>query len=409
MLMAGEASGDLLAAELVSALREKIPSSPRFLGAGGPKMAAVGVELAFDLTRHSVIGVSDVLKNYFKFRRLFNQLLQLAIDQKPDAIIGVDYGGFNLRFGHAIKQYVRKHPDGWNPKIIQFVSPQVWASRPGRADRLAADYDLLLSIFPFEKDWYVRRVPQLRVEFVGHPMIDRFILEGQVPRAPMPEKPGSPGDRPTEILLLPGSRKSELQRHLPPMLRALDLIQDQFPEVRAKMVLPNLELKKELVISMNRISKELSRRGRKLGLNSMPSAPENSSRNIEFQIGNLPQALRQAEIAIASTGTVTMECAFFGVPTVTLYKTSWLTYEIARRIVTVKSLTMPNLLAKEEIFPEFVQDAATPENIAGAALALLQNEPRRQKIKSQLAKIIATLGEPGAAKRAAGAIAQLFA
>ena len=122
---------------------------------------------------------------------------------------------------------------------------------------------------------------------------------------------------------------------------------------------------------------------------------------VEIQIGNLPQALAAADLAIASTGTVTMECAFFGVPTVTLYKTSWLTYQIARRIVTVKSLTMPNLLADEEIFPEFVQGAATPENIAGAALDLLQNEPRRTQIKIWLAAIVSALGEPGASTRAA--------
>ena len=188
MLIAGEASGDLLAAELVSALRASIfirqlPSAPQFFGAGGREMAAAGVELAFDLTQHSVIGISDVLKNYFKFRRLFNQLLALAIERKPDVIIGVDYGGFNLRFGHAIKQYVRDNPfSKWNPKIVQFVSPQVWASRPGRADRLAADYDLLLSIFPFEKDWYAQRVPKLRVEFVGHPMVGRFRMTKQEPR-----------------------------------------------------------------------------------------------------------------------------------------------------------------------------------------------------------------------------------
>jgi lipid-A-disaccharide synthase len=118
--------------------------------------------------------------------------------------------------------------------------------------------------------------------------------------------------------------------------------------------------------------------------------------------------LAQADIAIASTGTVTMECAYFSVPTVTLYKTSWLTYEIGKRIVTVKSLTMPNLLAGEEVYPEFIQEAATAENIAGAALELLQNEPRRQKIKSQLEKIVASLGEPGAAQRAAAAILSLF-
>ena len=180
MLIAGEASGDLLAAELVSALRAPSsilhpPSSPVFFGAGGAKMAAAGVELAFDLTQHSVIGFSDVLKNYFKFRRLFNQLLALAIERKPDVVIGVDFGGFNLRFGHAVREYLRDNPfSKWNPKIVQFVSPQVWASRPGRADLLAADYDLLLSIFPFEKAWYARRAPKLRVEFVGHPMIGRF-------------------------------------------------------------------------------------------------------------------------------------------------------------------------------------------------------------------------------------------
>jgi lipid-A-disaccharide synthase len=392
MLIAGEASGDLLAAELVSALREEIPSStlhppssPFFFGAGGSRMAAAGVELAFDLTQHSVIGVSDVLKNYFKFRRLFNQLLALAIERKPDAVIGVDYGGFNLRFGHAVKEYTRENPfANWNPKIIQFVSPQVWASRPGRAHRLAADYDLLLSIFPFEKYWYARRVPQLRVEFVGHPMVERFNSEGRVPRAPIPENSGARRARPSEILLLPGSRADELRRHLPPMLGALKLIREKLPSAKAKMVLPDETLK------------QLAGR-----LSALPS-------DMEIQIGNLPQALAQADVAIASTGTVTMECAFFGVPTVTLYKTSWSTYQIGKRIVNVKWLTMPNILADEEIFPEFVQNAATPENIAAAALELLQNEPRRIQIKKRLAEVVSSLGGPGATTRAATAILSLF-
>jgi lipid-A-disaccharide synthase len=392
MLIAGEASGDLLAAELVSALREEIPSStlhppssPFFFGAGGSRMAAAGVELAFDLTQHSVIGVSDVLKNYFKFRRLFNQLLALAIERKPDAVIGVDYGGFNLRFGHAVKEYTRENPfANWNPKIIQFVSPQVWASRPGRAHRLAADYDLLLSIFPFEKYWYARRVPQLRVEFVGHPMVERFNSEGRVPRAPIPENSGARRARPSEILLLPGSRADELRRHLPPMLGALKLIREKLPSAKAKMVLPDETLK------------QLAGR-----LSALPS-------DMEIQIGNLPQALAQANVAIASTGTVTMECAFFGVPTVTLYKTSWSTYQIGKRIVNVKWLTMPNILADEEIFPEFVQNAAIPENIAAAALELLQNEPRRIQIKKRLAEVVSSLGGPGATTRAATAILSLF-
>jgi len=388
MLIAGEASGDLLAAELVSALCGQLfaldaRSSPQFFGAGGSKMAAAGVELAFDLTRHSVIGISDVLKNYFKFRRLFNQLLALAIERRPDVVIGVDYGGFNLRFGHAVKEYVRNNPfSKWNPKIVQFVSPQVWASRPGRADLLAADYDLLLSIFPFEKDWYARRVPKLRVKFVGHPMVGRFNSEGRVPRAPDSDNLVTRGVRPSEILLLPGSRRSELQRHLPVMLDGLKMIQEKLPAAKAKMVLPD---------------------------ESLVQLAKSSGVNLEIQTGNLPEALARADVAIASTGTVTMECAFFGVPTVTLYKTSALTYQIARRIVTVKSLTMPNLLAGEEVFPEFIQNAATPENIARAALGLLQDVALRTKIKSQLAKIISSLGEPGASQRAAEAILSLFA
>ena len=165
------------------------------------------------------------------------------------------------------------------------------------------------------------------------------------------------------------------------MMAALKLIQAQQPAVQVKLVLPN-ETLAQLALA--------------------------AGAKVEIQIGQLPQALAQADVAIASTGTVTMECAFFGVPTVTLYKTSFLTYEIARRIVTVKSLTMPNLLSGEEVFPEFLQGAATPENLAGAALDLLQNKARRATIKNQLGRIIATLGEPGAPARAADAVLSLL-
>ena len=383
MLIAGEASGDLLAAELVAALRAASSpgtATPQFFGAGGPKMSAAGVDLAFDLTQHSVIGVTDVLKKLLKFKRLFNQLLALAIERKPDVVIGVDYGGFNLRFGQAVKKYVRENPfSQWNPKIAQFVSPQVWASRPGRADKLARDYDLLLSIFPFEQAWYAARVPQLRVEFVGHPMIGRFANDDLQFASEV--KTASVINRKSQILLLPGSRKSELQRHLPVMLAALKLIQEKMPAAKAKMVLPNPAL---------------------------VALAKSLGADLEIQIGELPWALAEADVALASTGTVTMECAFFGVPTVTLYKTSWLTYQIAKRIVTVKSLTMPNLLAGETVYPEFIQNDATPEHLAGAALDLLQDETHRAQIKAQLGKIIASLGEPGAAGRAAEAILSLF-
>jgi lipid-A-disaccharide synthase len=192
MLIAGEPSGDLLAAELVRAIRAEFASAPavatpdyqplyaslepRFFGAGGPHMAAAGVELAYDMTDHAVIGLSDVLKNLLKFRYLLKSLQRLAQEREPDAIICVDFAGFNLRFAKAIRRYVRGHQDwfhDWNPKIVQYVSPQVWASREHRAYDLAHNYDLLLSTFSFEKEWYRKRVPQLKVEFVGNPILDR--------------------------------------------------------------------------------------------------------------------------------------------------------------------------------------------------------------------------------------------
>src|SRR5258707_7482040 len=236
MLIAGETSGDMLAAELVRALRKELSDAeaistpdyqplhtslePRFFGAGGPRMAAEGVELAFDLTAHSVIGLSEALKNYLKFRRLFHQLLEMAFERQPDAIICVDFSGFNRRFAHAIKQHARTHSGwfhDWSPRIIQYVSPQVWASREDRAYQMARDYDLLLSIFPFEKEWYAKKVPQLPVEFIGHPIIDRHLkAEGRGEKAEPsavassnPHTPASP-----VVLLLPGSRISEVKRHL---------------------------------------------------------------------------------------------------------------------------------------------------------------------------------------------------
>jgi lipid-A-disaccharide synthase len=392
MLIAGEASGDTLAAELVRALRQEFADAkgvltsdlqpletslePRFFGAGGPCMAAEGVELAFDMTEHSVVGLSEVFRNILKFRRLFLQLFQFALRRQPDVIICVDFSGFNRRFAHAIKHYARRHADwfhDWNPKLIQYVSPQVWASREGRAPKMARDFDLVLSIFPFEKAWYAEHVPQMRVEFVGHPIVGRYD-EGRGLRGE-----GRGGSGTPMVLLLPGSRPDELRRHLPVMLGALDLIRAKIPEVRARMVLPNEELIKQ---------------ARELGVPP----------GLDGRTGGLPESLAEASIAIASTGTVTTECAYFRVPTVALYKTSWSNYQIARRLVKVKYLAMPNLLAGDEVFPEFIQDAATPDNLAGAAVDLLRDAPRRARIKAKLAEIVTTLGGPGAAQRAAKAI-----
>jgi lipid-A-disaccharide synthase len=393
MLIAGELSGDLLAAELVQALREAVvrleaqPTAdlqplqaslaPRFFGAGGPRMAEAGVRLAFDMTRHAVVGLIEVLRHYAKFRRLFHRMLRLALENQPDAIICVDFSGFNRRFAHAVRQRLRARRgffNNWQPKIIQYVSPQVWASREGRVGQLARDLDLLLSLFPFEKEWYALRAPHLRVEFVGHPIGDRF----KVPRSEF-QVPGSP----PLVLLLPGSRPGELRRHLPVMLEAARRLAAE-RQLEFRIVLPNDALAEQA------------------------RAQPASLPGLAIQAGDLADALAQAALAIASTGTVTMECAFFGVPTVAIYKTSWSTYQVAKRLIRVNFLAMPNLLAGEAIFPEFIQHAATPENITRAARELLDNPPRREAIQRKLAKVVGSLGGPGASQRAAQAILRLL-
>ncbi len=399
MLIAGETSGDILCAELVRALRQRFvevaPISsydyqplahslePRFFGAGGPAMAAAGVELAFDLTAHSIIGISGVLRHYFKFRRLFHKLLRLSFEREPDAIICIDFSGFNRRFAHAVKAYVRGRLDwfhDWNPALIQYVSPQVWASRPGRARQIEQDYDLLLSTFPFESAWYARRAPRLPVQFVGNPIVDRYAHNGRGTVAPGATAPPAPTSaRPRTLLLLPGSRAGELARHLTVMVEATKTLRARIPGLRARMVLPTESLA------------ELARRA--------PGATD-----VEMIVGGLRQALLEADAAIACTGTVTLECAYFGVPTVTLYKTSLANYEIGKRVIAVKWLTMPNILADEEIFPEFVQGAATAGNLARAAGDLLTDEAKRARVKARLEQLVASLGEPGAAHRAATAI-----
>jgi lipid-A-disaccharide synthase len=392
MVIAGEASGDVLAAELVRAIREElaetaaVPTSdyqplqtslePRFFGAGGTQMAAAGVEMALDMTVHSVLGLFEALAKPMELRRLFRRLFKLALERQPDVIICVDFSEFNLLFAQAIRRYARAHADcfhDWSPRMVRYPSPQVWAAREGRVYRMARDFDLVLSIFPFEKDWYAKRVPQLRVEFVGHPIVDRY------PGARAAEGAGQGTAGQQTVLLLPGSRRSELRRHLPVMLEALALLHAKVPNLRARMVLPK---------------EDLFQQAKALRLPAM----------LEVQLGGLPQALATADVAIASTGTVTMECAYFGMPTVALYKTSWLTFQIARQMVKVKYLAMPNLLANEAIFPEFIQGAATADNLTNATLELLRDAPRRARVKAQLAQVVASLGAPGAARRAARAV-----
>ena len=398
MLIAGEASGDMLAAELVGELRAGMMRhytysanaqpldadlAPRFFGAGGPRMAEAGVDLAFDLTQHSVVGLSGPIKHFLRLKRIFDQLVALAVEREPHVIIGVDFSEFNTRFAAAIKRHViarRGTFNNWEPKIVRYVSPQAWASREGRVYQMQENLDLLLSIIPFEKAWYAARVPKLRVEFVGYPMFDRHLNTKIAARD---------AEYVPTVVLLPGSRKSELQRHFPVMLEAFGKIRDAMPSVRAIAILPN-----ETLAGMARAQ--------------LASSPGTANSALRIQVGGLSEVLIQATVAIASTGTVTMECAYFGVPTVTLYKASWWEYEIVRRLIKVKWLTMANILANDPVFPEFIQHAASPENLSRAALEFLRDESCRENVKARLKEIIAPFGGRRASRNAAEAILKLL-
>ena len=407
MVIAGEPSGDLLAAELVNALREKLvkrqaqPTAdlqpletslePEFFGAGGPAMRAAGVEIAVDMTQHAVVGLVEVLKHYGTFRGLFNQLFRLATEREPHAIICVDFSGFNSRFAQAIRKYCSSHQRpffNWRPKVIQYISPQVWASRPKRAYTLARNFDLLLSIFPFEKDWYARYTPDFRVEYVGHPLVDRYTgFKARHASQPRPRTSSlapewTEGEPKPLVALLPGSRKEELARHLPVMRDALKRMQSQI-ELKWEMVVPDGALAAQARSEFAAIF------------------------GGDVKVGSLPESLSRADLAVASTGTVTLECAWFGVPTVAIYKTSWSTYQIGKRLINIGFLAMPNILTGQAIFPEFIQHNASGKSIADAALKLLRDPAECQAIKAKLQKVAAGLGQPGAAGRAADAILSL--
>lgn len=396
MLVAGEASGDRLAAELVAGLRKEwnrrqsgnslgslpMPAAagPVFFGAGAEAMRDAGVEIVEDMSQRGVIGISDVLRSLVEFVGLLNRLVRLAAERQPDVIICVDYGGFNLRFQARLRRLIRSQSNpfnNWHPKLVQFVSPQVWGSRPGRANQMERNLDLLISILPFEKEWFAKRKPKLRVEFVGHPLIGRHgtAIENRTATE-------STKTEPPLVVLLPGSRRGELRHHLPVVVEAARRIRQQM-NCRFKLVVPSQPLA------------ELAR-----------AAVGNEP--VEIVVGELSSVLRGATLAISKTGTITLELAMFGVPAITFYKTTPLTYHVARRVVQVRWLSMPNLLADEGVFPEFVQDDATGQSLTDAALALLQNDEQRRKVTEKVASLVSQLGSPGAPDRAANAIFELY-
>jgi lipid-A-disaccharide synthase len=384
MFLAGEASGDGLAAELLQGLRSLLSQTGRSVdafGAGGERLKNAGAEIAIDLTQHAVVGIIEVLKHFNTLKGFFLKLLDLARAKRPDVIILVDYPGFNLRFAKALKKWVRQHPDsGWDPKIVQFISPQIWAWHESRIHQIARDMDMVLSIFPFEKAWYAQRAPQLRVEYVGHPLMDRY--KEYAPQVGIRQP-----SEPYHVLLLPGSREKELNRHLPVLGKTMALISKQV-KAEFRLVVPQEKLIPYVRNSLSGVLDHVS---------------------LEILPKKLAESLLWADSAIASSGTVTMECAYFQVPTAILYKTSLFTEILGRMFIKVEYIGMPNLLLNnKEVYPEFIQRDATPENLSEMTLHFLTKMDVRNSVQADLRKMLSELGGEGACKRAAEQILKLI-
>ncbi len=352
LIVAGDPSGDLHAAGLIGALKRRNPAL-RTTAVGGPLCRAASDEFLEDLASRGVTGFWEPVLKIGFLLKLASRLKKFLIERRPVALICVDYYGFNRR----ILPYAK---DAGVPAFY-FVSPQVWASRPGRIQVLGRFIKKMLVIFPFEEKLY--RDAGINVEFVGHPLLDIIAQPG------FPHSSSAP-----TIGLLPGSRSSEIRRHLPLFFQAFKTLRGKRPALR--------------------------------GLLFVASSQENSA------YGVIPDGVQLVceqdyklrstlDLAICSSGTATLENALLGVPMVVVYKLSWPTYIIARALVNIKHIAMPNLLAGKTIVPELIQNAATVEHVVAEASGILDDPARAAVMRAELLKVRCLLGQAGAAERAA--------
>ena len=363
--VAGEASADNHGAALMRSLRE-FDTDLNFIGRGGPQMQAIsGEQFKNWIDYAAVLGLWEVIKKYGYFRRQFRETLDEIEKNKPDAVLLIDYPGFNLRLARALRN---RSP---NRKIIYYISPQVWAWNRGRIKKMARFLDLMLCIFPFEADLYNKS--GLRTVFVGHPMVDR--LRGR--KIDIKRDPNLIG-------LFPGSRMREVIKNFPIILDAARELLRTRPALRFEIAAASDALAAE-------ISDRLIDAHLKEGL---------------FRVVTSETAvtMQRASAGIVASGSATLEAAYFRMPFVLVYKVAWPTYLAARLVVNVEYLGMPNLLAEKEVVPEFIQHRAKPDLIAKAVLQLMYDSAARDRMIREFDRIVAKLGEGGASEKAARAI-----
>lgn len=362
-IVAGEASGDLHASEVVHELKKLDPSLETF-GLGGDLLARQGMVLLHHVRELAMIGLFNVLRHLPMFRRVFRELMDRIAAEKPDAVLLVDYPGFNLRVARRCKEL--------GLPVVYYISPQVWAWRQGRIRDIEKYVDRMIVIFPFEEEFY--RSHGVPVTYVGNPLVEQ--LAGV-------RKPARRADR-VRIALLPGSRRQEVRTLLPAMLDAVRILRDE----------RNIEA---YIIQAPTIAHEkLERIVREHGVD-VPVLPNDRG-----------EGVAAADVALASSGTATLEAAVLGTPCVVMYRLSRATHFLGRRLVNLPHWSLVNIVAGKEVVPELIQHEVNGPRIAAEVRRILEPETF-ERIARDLSEVRSMLGEPGAARRAAAEIHKMVA
>jgi lipid-A-disaccharide synthase len=351
LVIAGEHSGDEHAARMVAAVRLLRPGV-RVAALGGPRLAGAGAQLLHDLTGSSVVGLVEVLRNLSFFRALFEATLRWIADYRPSAVCFVDYPGLNLRLAEALRLRGLSSKGGGNIRALYYISPQIWAWKADRRFELARNLDALAVIFPFETECYADT--GLPVEFVGHP----FVAPDYAP--PVRYDPDGP------VLLLPGSRRQSVGRIFPALLAGYRQFAKDRPGRGAVVLYPSASIRTQL---------------------ESLSPPADG----RLEPTGSPVA---ASAVLTSSGTMSMQCALAGLPGAIAYRTNPLTYVMARWLVRVPFIGIANLLLGEPVYPEFIQNAASPDALARELESCIADPARRARTAAQSARLKALLARP---------------
>jgi lipid-A-disaccharide synthase len=365
MISCGEPSGDLYAGALARQLRDIDPATS-ITGYGSERLAAGGGSLVADFRGLSVTGLLEVARVLPRTYAVYRRLIAHAKAERPDVFVAIDSPDFNFHLANAMRRL--------GVPVVYYISPQLWAWRPGRMKTMQRIADRVLVIFPFEEEIYRRA--DVPVEWVGHPLLD--VSPEPRPRAEFLVSLGLDPAKPL-VAILPGSRINELRAILPRLLDAAKIIHGRLPDVQFVLArAPHLgdELFSELA-----------------------SGPP-----ITMVANATDDVLAAADVGLLASGTVTVQAALRECPMIVVYRLSPLTYRLGRRFVNVNSFAMANLVAGRTVVPELEQDEFTPEAVAREALGLLENPERAAAMRRELREVRAKLGEPGASRRAAEAV-----